>query len=323
MRQRKTEAAAVPGGGADAFRRDVLAGLAREPKAIAPKYFYDAAGSALFDRICELPEYYPTRTERAILEAHAPAMAEALGPRALLVEPGAGSGLKTRLLLAALVDPAGYVPVDISGEHLQASAAALRAAFPQLEVLPVAADFTQAFSVPRPQQPVMRRALFFPGSTLGNFDPPAARQLLAAFRQVAGRNGRLLLGVDLQKDAGILEPAYDDAAGVTAQFNLNLLARINRELGGHFDLDAFSHRAFYDPERQRIEMHLLSRRDQVVRIGGATFRFRRGETIHTESSYKYTPASLTALAAAAGWRLQRQWVDARRWFMLGLFAAAA
>lgn len=307
--------------GIGAFMRDVLAGLSAERKAIPAKYFYDAQGSALFDRICELPEYYPTRTERAILEEHAPSMAEALGPRALVIEPGAGSGLKTRLLLAALSEPSGYVPVDISGEHLQASAAALRESFPQLEVLPVEADFTRRYVVPRPGRPAMRRVVFFPGSTLGNFEPAAARRLLAEFRQIAGRDGRLLLGVDLQKDIGVLEPAYDDAAGVTAQFNLNLLARINRELGGNFELDAFRHRACYNAAEQRIEMHLVSQRDQVVRVGGHVFRFRKGETVHTENSYKYTPASIAALAAAAGWRSTRQWSDAQSWFFVGLFAA--
>lgn len=308
--------------GIGAFMRDVLAGLSAERKSIPAKYFYDAQGSALFDRICELPEYYPTRTEHAILEAHAPAMAEALGPRALVIEPGAGSGLKTRLLLSALSEPSAYVPVDISGEHLQASAATLRADFPQLEVLPVEADFTRAFVVPRPARPAMRRVVFFPGSTLGNFEPPAARRLLAEFRQIAGRDGRLLLGVDLQKDVGVLEPAYDDAAGVTAQFNLNLFARINRELAGNFDLDAFRHRAFYNAAEQRIEMHLVSQRDQVVRVGGHAFRFRKGETVHTENSYKYTTESIAALAAAAGWRMTRRRSDAQGWFFLGLFAAA-
>lgn len=303
------------------FLRDVLAGLRREPKAIPPKYFYDAAGSALFDRICELPEYYPTRTERGILEQHAADMAQALGPRVLLIEPGAGSGLKTRLLLDVLIDPAAYVPVDISGEHLRASVISLRETFAHIDIRPVEADFTQAFPLPRLPQPPLRRAIFFPGSTLGNFEPDAARRLLAEFRALAGRDGRLLLGVDLQKDVATLERAYDDAAGVTAQFNLNLLARINRELGGNFDLDAFAHRAFYDAERGRIEMHLVSRRDQVVRVGAGTVRFRRGETLHTENSYKYTPESLAQTARASGWRPLRQWTDAQSWFALTMFAA--
>lgn len=304
------------------FLRDVLRGLRSEPKAIAPKYFYDAAGSALFDRICELPEYYPTRTERTILERGATEMAQALGPRVLLIEPGAGSGQKTRLLLEALSDLAAYVPVDISGEHLLASAADLRAAYPHFEILPVQADFTQRFVLPRSSTLPLRRALFFPGSTLGNFEPEDARRLLGEFRALAGRDGRLLLGIDLQKDTGVLEPAYNDAAGVTAQFNLNLLARINRELGGNFDPTAFAHRAFYNDERTRIEMHLVSLRDQVVRVAGTAVRFRRGETLHTENSYKYTTDGIVRLARAVGWRALRQWSDERGWFALCLFAAA-
>ncbi len=302
------------------FRDDVLSGLAATPKAIPAKYFYDAQGSALFDRICTLDEYYPTRTERAILDAHAHEMAAALGARVLLVEPGAGSSDKTRVLLRALEDPSAYVPVDISAEHLQQSAAALRAELPAIEVLPVAADFTRGFAIPKPQRTPLRRAVFFPGSTLGNFEPEAARRLLAGFRQIAGRDGRLLLGVDLHKDAGVLERAYDDVEGVTAQFNLNLLTRINRELDGNFDPDAFMHVALYDGERRRIEMHLQSRRDQVVRVAGRTFRFRSGERLHTENSYKYSPASITSLGTAAGWRLLRQWRDPRDWFALCLFA---
>jgi L-histidine Nalpha-methyltransferase len=314
---RPTEVIASP------FRDDVLAGLAATPKAIPAKHFYDARGSALFDRICTLAEYYPTRTERSILDAHADEMAAALGTRVLLVEPGAGSSDKTRVLLRALEDPAAYVPVDISAEHLQHSADALRAELPTIEVLPVAADFTRGFAMPKPRRTPLRRAVFFPGSTLGNFEPEAARRLLAGFRQIAGRDGRLLLGVDLHKDVGVLERAYDDAQGVTAQFNLNLLARINRELGGNFDLAAFAHVAFYDRERGRIEMHLESRRDQVVRVADRTFRFRAGERLHTENSYKYTPASIAELGAAAGWRTLRQWRDARDWFALCLFAPSS
>ncbi|MFA5941189.1 MAG: L-histidine N(alpha)-methyltransferase [Sinimarinibacterium sp.] len=322
MRRTYNNATALRVDAGSDFLNDVLAGLRRAPKAIPPKYFYDAAGSALFDRICELPEYYPTRTERAILERGAAEMAQALGPRVLLVEPGAGSGLKTRLLLGALSEPAAYVPVDISGEHLLASADALRTAFPDIDIRPVEADFTRGYALPRPSIPPLRRAVFFPGSTLGNFEPDAARRLLGEFRLLAGRDGRLLLGIDLQKAPDVLEPAYDDAAGVTAQFNLNLLVRINRELGGNFDLDAFAHHAFYNRERTRIEMHLRSRRDQVVRVAGDTFRFRRGETLHTENSYKYTVDSIVQIARAAGWRARRHWSDERSWFALCLFAAA-
>ncbi len=303
-----------------AFLEDVIAGLSATPKTLPSKYFYDAAGSALFERICELPEYYPTRTERALLQQHAVAMADALGPRVLLIEPGAGSGEKTQLLLQALDRPAAYVPVDISGGYLAEVARGWRERFRLIEVLPVAADFTQAFSVPRVTAAATRRVVFFPGSTLGNFEPSAARQLLAGFRTLAGEGGRLLLGVDLQKDVSILERAYDDAAGVTAAFNRNLLVRINRELGGRFDLDSFAHFARYDDTRHRIEMHLRSTRDQVVSVAGTTVRFRSGETIHTENSYKYTPESVRALASAAGWRAQARWLDPNSWFGLFLFA---
>ncbi|TJY63221.1 L-histidine N(alpha)-methyltransferase [Sinimarinibacterium sp. CAU 1509] len=304
-----------------AFLEDVVAGLSATPKTLPSKYFYDAAGSELFERICELPEYYPTRTERALLQQHADAMADALGPRVLLIEPGAGSGEKTQLLLQALDRPAAYVPVDISGEYLAEVAHGWRSQFPHIEVLPVAADFTQAFSVPRVTATPSRRVVFFPGSTLGNFEPSAARQLLSAFRKLAGEGGRLLLGVDLQKDVSILERAYDDAAGVTAAFNRNLLMRINRELGGRFDLDSFAHVARYDDTHHRIEMHLRSTRDQVVSVAGTAVRFRSGETIHTENSYKYTPESVRALAAAAGWRAQARWLDPDCWFGVFLFAA--
>jgi L-histidine N-alpha-methyltransferase len=303
-----------------AFLEDVVAGLSATPKTLPAKYFYDAAGSVLFERICALPEYYPTRTERGILQQHAASMADALGPRVLLIEPGAGSGEKTQLLLRALQAPAAYVPVDISGEYLEQVAQGWREHFAQLEILPVAADFTQVFPIPRAAAPVARRVVFFPGSTLGNFEPSAARQLLAGFRKLAGEGGRLLLGVDLQKDMSILERAYDDAAGVTAAFNRNLLVRINRELGGRFDPDSFEHVARYDELRHRIEMHLRSRRDQVVSVAGTTVRFRSGETIHTENSYKYTPESVRALAAAAGWRAQARWLDQNNWFGLFLFA---
>jgi L-histidine N-alpha-methyltransferase len=302
------------------FCADVWSGLASSPKAIPAKYFYDATGSALFDRICTLPEYYPTRTERAILDAHAGEMAATLGARVMLIEPGAGSSGKTRVLLRALDEPSAYVPVDISAEHLQHSAQALRAELPQIEVLPVAADFTEAFVIPRARQAPLRRAVFFPGSTLGNFEPAQARRLLAGFRPLAGRDGRLLLGVDLQKDVEVLERAYDDVEGVTAQFNLNLLARINRELDGNFNLSAFRHRAFYNREHGRIEMHLESRSGQVVRVAGRSFSFRANERLHTENSYKYTPESISALAASAGWRLIRQWRDPRDWFAMALFA---
>jgi len=294
------------------FRADILSGLSRPRKRLPAKYFYDAAGSRLFDRITELPEYYPTRTEIGILREHAAAMAARCGPQCLLVELGAGSLTKVRLLLDRLVRPAGYVPVDVSGEHLRAATEALAGDYPALEVAPVVADFTTAFDLP--DVPASRRVVFFPGSTLGNFDPPRADALLRRVARLVGNGGGLLLGVDLRKDAAVLERAYNDAAGVTAAFNRNLLVRVNRELGADFDTTAFRHVAFYDRARSRIEMHLVSTAEQRVRIGSATFDFRAGESIHTENSYKYDVSELAARAARCGLRLDETWTDAQYYF---------
>jgi dimethylhistidine N-methyltransferase len=294
------------------FRADVLAGLSRPRKRLPAKYFYDAAGSRLFDRITELPEYYPTRTEISILRARAAAMAARCGPRCLLVEFGAGSVTKVRLLLDRLDRPAGYVPVDVSGEHLRAAAAALADDYPALEVMPVVADFTTPFTLP--DVPASRRVVYFPGSTIGNFDPPQADALLRHVARLVGTAGGLLLGVDMQKDAAVLERAYNDPAGVTAAFNRNLLVRANRELGADFDITAFRHVAFYNRARSRIEMHLVSVAEQRVRIGPVTFDFRAGETIHTENSYKYDVPELTARAARCGLRLDETWTDAQNYF---------
>jgi dimethylhistidine N-methyltransferase len=299
------------------FLNDVLAGLGAPRKTLPCKYFYDERGSALFERICELEEYYPTRTELGILRRHAAAMAEALGPRCLLVEYGSGSSTKTRLLLERLVDPAAYVPVDISREHLLRSATALSARHPRLPVRPVCADFTQPFALP-PVPRALRRAVFFPGSTIGNFAAAEARKLLAQVAEQCGPGGLLLIGVDLRKSRSILEPAYDDAEGVTAEFNLNLLRRINRELGASFDLAAFAHRALWNAAEGRVEMHLVSRRDQVVRIGGRSIRFSRGESIHTESSHKYEVAGFAALAREAGFEVLRVFTDPARLFSVQL-----
>jgi dimethylhistidine N-methyltransferase len=294
------------------FRADVLAGLALPQKRLPAKYFYDAVGSRLFERITELPEYYPTRTELGILRTHAPAMAARCGPCCLLVEPGAGALTKVRLLLDRLERPAGYVPVDVSGEHLHAAAVELAEAYPELEVVPVVADFTRSFEVPA--IPTARRVVYFPGSTIGNFDPPEADALLRRFAWLAGTGGGLLLGVDLRKDPAVIERAYNDAAGVTAAFNRNILTRINRELGADFDLSMFRHHAFYNAAESRIEMHLVSTRAQRVRLGGATFEFRAGESIHTENSYKYDVVELAPRAAACGLRLEQTWTDARNDF---------
>jgi dimethylhistidine N-methyltransferase len=304
------------------FRADVLAGLRRTHKRLPCKYFYDDVGSQLFDRICELPEYYPTRTELAILHADAPAMACRLGPDCLIIEYGSGSSTKTRLLLDALDRPAGYLPVDISREHLERSAAALAAEFLGLAVLPVCADFTRHIELPPGVPAASKRVVYFPGSTIGNFAPPAARRLLAGMARLVGRDGGVLVGVDLKKDPKVIEAAYDDAAGVTAAFNRNLLARINRELGGDFRLDEFLHHALYNPTRGRIEMHLISRRRHTVRIGGECIAFDEGEAILTECSYKYTVRGFQALAASAGLRARQVWTDKRRWFSVQYLTAS-
>jgi len=294
------------------FRTDVLSGLSQPRKRLSSQYFYDAAGSRLFDRITELDEYYPTRTEVAILTEHAEAMAARCGPGCLLVELGAGSLTKVRLLLDKLDRPAGYVPVDVSGDHLRDAAAVLADDYPTLPVRPVVADFTRPFALP--DVPAERKVVYFPGSTIGNFDPPEADALLSRVAGLVGPGGGLLLGVDLRKDEAVLERAYNDAAGVTAAFNRNLLVRINRELGGDFDLAAFRHVAFYNRERARIEMHLVSTRPQRVRVGPATFAFRAGESIHTENSYKYDVGELAARAAGRGLVLEEAWTDDREYF---------
>jgi dimethylhistidine N-methyltransferase len=302
----------------DDILSDVLVGLRAPQKWIAPMYFYDARGSALFDRICELPEYYPTRTELGILADDGPAIAAKIGPRVLLVEPGSAGGDKARVLLKLLDDPAAYVPVEISREHLLDGAQALNDEFPTLEVLPVCADFTRPFELPSPSREARRRVVFFPGSTIGNFSPARAVKLLAHFAEVAAGGGRILIGVDLRKDAGTLERAYNDADGVTAEFNLNVLRRLNAELGADFDLDAFTHRAVWNDAASRIEMHLVSGREQIVRVGRETITLSAGEYIHTESSYKYSIAGFAELARRASLDVSRVWTDARKLFSVQL-----
>lgn len=293
-----------------AFERDLVAALGTHPRRISPKYFYDAAGSRLFDRICELPEYYPTRTELAILREHAGEFAALAGPGAEIVEFGAGSLRKVRLLLDAFDAPARYVPIDISGEYLAGAAAELRRAFPQLEIRSVAGDYTQELALP---VAAGRRIGFFPGSTLGNFTPEEALAFLQrAARQLAG--GALLLGADLVKDPHVLHAAYNDAEGVTAAFNLNLLVRANRELGARFAPEQFAHYAFYNAPLQRIEMHLVSRERQSVAVGGQRFTFEEGESLHTENSYKFTVDGLRALARRAGFQPGPVWTDPQRLF---------
>jgi dimethylhistidine N-methyltransferase len=295
------------------FARDVIAGLTARPKRLAPKYFYDEAGSELFERITELPEYYPTRTERRILADHAADIAALVPAGAALVEFGSGSSAKTRIVLHAARGLAAYVPVDISGAFLDGEAARLRTEFPDLAVLPVAADFTEQFALP---EALRGRPLlgFFPGSTIGNFEPHEASAFLRHAGKILGPGSTLIVGVDLEKDAKVLNAAYNDEAGVTAAFNLNLLVRINRELNGNFDLASFDHHAFYNRERHRIEMHLASLKRQKVRVCGESIEFRAGETIHTENSCKYTVESFKALARGAGWTPASVWTDADSYF---------
>jgi dimethylhistidine N-methyltransferase len=291
------------------FLADALDGLRQRRKTLPCKYFYDAEGSKLFDQICALPEYYPTRTELGILRAHAADMAQCLGPETLLVEYGSGSSVKTRLLLDRLARPAAYVPVDISREHLLETALALRVDYPQLEIAPVCADFAVPFALPRPRRPAVRRAVYFPGSTIGNFSEAGAIALMAGVARLVGPGGVFLVGVDLAKDPRVLERAYDDAAGVTAAFNLNLLARMNRELDADFDLRRFRHRAIWVESVRRIEMHLVSDVEQVAHLEGVEIHFERGESICTEHSHKYTQDGFARLARRAGLAVRRVWTD--------------
>lgn len=305
----------------DAFARDLLAALAARPRRIAPKYFYDAAGSRLFDRICELPEYYLTRTELTLLQACRTEIAERIGPQAEIIEFGAGSLHKVRLLLAALDGPVAYRPIDISGPFLRDAASALQRDWPHLPVQPIVADYTQALQLP-PHRGPGRRLGFFPGSTIGNLAPEAALDFLRRAAAVL-RGGALLLGVDLVKDPSVLHAAYNDAEGVTAAFNRNLLVRANRELGADFQPDQFAHSAFYNAPLQRIEMHLMSRRRQQVQVCGERFEFATGETLHTENSHKYTIEGMQALARRAGFTPLAVWTDANRWFGLHWLQAPA
>jgi dimethylhistidine N-methyltransferase len=307
---------------AGSFLQDVMEGLSRPRKALSPKYFYDERGSALFEAICELPEYYPTRTEMAIMRAHAGEMAQRLGPDCLLIEYGSGSGRKTRVLIAALA-PVAYMPIDIAREQLTRSAAELERDFPGLQVLAVCADYSRPLVLPAAEgAPARRRVVYFPGSTIGNFALPEARGFLREARATVGPGGAMLVGVDLKKDEALLNAAYNDAQGVTAAFNLNLLARINRELGADFDPQAFHHRAFYNEALSRIEMHLVSTKRQTVAIAGHRFEFAAGETIHTENSCKYSVDEFRALARSAGFAPEYCWTDPGNLFAVHYLAAA-
>lgn len=298
------------------MREDVLQGLRLPHKRLPSKYFYDARGSVLFERICEQPEYYLTRAELAILREHVDEIAEAIGPDALLMEYGSGSGLKTRLLLRCLRSPVAYVPVEIARAALLESIGMLAEDFPDIELLPVCADFVEPLVLPEPSRQARRIVAFFPGSTIGNFDHDEAVRLLRQMRSQIGRDGVALIGVDLKKDRAELEAAYNDLAGVTADFTLNLLVRCNRELGADFDLDGFRHRARWNPLAGRIETHLLSCREQRVRIGDEIFCFGAGEAMLVEYSCKYSPDDFARLAARAGMRVARAWNDTQTRFSL-------
>ncbi len=296
------------------FLEDVLQGLSQKPRQLQCKYFYDQRGSELFEQICQLDEYYVTRTEIQIMKQHLQEMAEQLGAEVMLVEFGSGSSVKTRKLLAALQDPVAYTPIDISEEHLIQTAGELRDRFPEIEILPVVADFTSEIQLPRPQRPHSHAAIYFPGSTIGNFEACQAEELLVRFSRFLGPQGGLLIGIDLQKDPAILEAAYNDNEGVTAEFNLNLLHRINRDLGANFDVPAFQHRAIYNRDLGRIEMYLISQRDQTVDVAGRSFTLRKGERLLTEYSHKYTISGFTEVAARANFRLHKYWTDPQQYF---------
>jgi L-histidine Nalpha-methyltransferase len=304
------------------FAAEVRCGLAVRPKTLAPKWLYDARGSALFELVCEQPEYYPPRIETALLRAHAREVAQAIGPDAVVFEYGAGSARKTALLLEALTRPAGYVPLDISREALLGAAEALGRRFPRLPLRPVVGDFTDGATPPLDGLGGARRVAFFPGSTIGNFEPHDAVALLRRMAREAGPGGALVIGVDLPKDEATLVRAYDDARGVTAAFDLNLLARMNRELAGDFRLSSFRHRARWDARRSRMEMHLEAQEPLVAHVAGGTFAFEAGETIHTECAYKWEPRAFDALAAIAGWQPERTWTDERAWFAVKLYSAS-
>jgi dimethylhistidine N-methyltransferase len=304
----------------ESFRHGLVTGLSRPKKAISCKFLYDEHGSALFEAICATPEYYPTRTELGILENAAPEIAALLGPDCALVEFGSGNSRKVRVLLDALPSPRAYLPVDISRELLQHAANGVAADYPRLEVIAVCADYTDEFRLPRIDG-ARGLAGFFPGSTIGNFEPAEAVAFLRRAGRTLGSGGAFLVGVDLKKDRAVLDAAYNDRAGVTAAFSLNLLARANAELGADFDLQRFEHEAFYEPRQGRVEIYLKSLAEQEVRVAGRIFRFHEGERIHTEHSYKYTVDEFARLAASAGFEARRCWTDEDRLFSVHLLEA--
>jgi dimethylhistidine N-methyltransferase len=313
---------AVEAAAKENFREEVLRDLSKSPRQLPCKFFYDERGAQLFQQICELSEYYVTRTEIEILRLHGAEIARALGPQIELIGLGTGAGTKTRILLEELHDPRVYVPIDISKEQLENSAARFRKMFPALQVLPIAADYLEPFELPLPRQLSARSVVYFPGSTIGNFEPDAAGEFLSRLVELAGDGGGLLIGVDLQKDRHVLEAAYNDSAGVTAKFNKNLLARINRELSADFDLNRWHHHATYNSNDGRIELYLVSEIDQSVSIGENAFQFRAGEKILTEYSYKHTITGFVGLAREAGFRFERVWTDGAAWFGVFYFTVA-
>ena len=298
------------------FRADVLLGLSKPQKAIEPKYFYDQAGSEIFDRITNAPEYYLTRTELALLEKIGPEIRTVVGGQAVVLEPGAGSSVKIRSLLDALVDPAAYVGMDISGEHVKSACEALAVDYPNVRVGAVCHDFTRPLDPDQFDLPEGRRVMFFPGSTIGNFELTGALDLLKAFRASLRPGDGLLIGVDLRKDAAVLEAAYDDAAGATAAFNYNLVDRINSELDGTLDARNLVYRAHWNPYRSRVEMYLQAKADQIFSVSGQVFTLRAEETIHTENSHKFTVSTFSDLARVAGWTPSGVWVSEDRAFSI-------
>ena len=294
--------------------QEIVHGLQQAPKMISPKYFYDERGSQLFDRITTLPEYYPTETEFGIMHDNIEELATLIGPQASLIEYGSGSSKKTRVLLEHLIDQAVYVPVDISEEHLLASAAQIRSEFPDLEVLPVVADFMRHFNLPDPKVMPLRNIVYFPGSTIGNFTHEVACELLKVMYDEAGEDGAMLIGVDLQKDPAIIEAAYNDSAGVTAEFNLNMLRHLNREYGSDFDLDSWEHDARYNQTKGRVEIRLINDSEQTVSIGDDTVVVHEGEGILTEYSHKYTLEGFAKMAEGAGFTVNHVWTDADQLF---------
>ena len=296
------------------FLSDVIDGMSLQQKRLSCKYFYDARGSALFDEICELDEYYLTRTEQAIMDRFADKMAEQLGEGVMLVEFGSGSSTKTHVLLKHLIKPAAYVPLDISEVHLLKTAAGLREDFPKIEIIPLVADFTADFELPTSELEPSHAAVYFPGSTIGNFEPDIAQQLLGNIAEIVGYNGGLLIGIDLQKKPSIIHDAYNDSQGVTAQFNLNILHRINAELDADFDVDQFEHLAIYNEAAGRVEIYLVSQADQIVTIHGQEFEIFAGERIFTEYSHKYTVPGFVKIAAQSGFELHQYWTDPQQLF---------